>query len=35
MNFGEKGVCYMMGMDVVEVVPEKDVANMTSLFAAR
>jgi agmatinase len=28
-----KGV--LMGMDFVEVVPEKDVANMTSLFAAR
>jgi len=24
-----------MGMDVVELVPEKDVADMTSLFAAR
>ena len=28
-----KGV--LMGMDFVEVVPERDVANLTSLFAAR
>ena len=25
----------MVGMDFVEVVPEKDVANLTALFAAR